>query len=272
MKTRISCILFFAVCLGLVGTGFGVIFVGNAQFEDVVLDSGEWTYAIMPWLCDNITGNNPAWISYGYFGTEPEPVTPLLYTEGNIVYQKLSATYEEGGVYVFSIDVAILEETDDWEIFFYDATTGDHLTHLASRASTDAGEEPIPVFCEWYRKSVIFAATSAEVGHQIGIGVWGDLWPMFDNAAVTPPVKAWGPDPYDGEINVLIDKTLSWHTGKDPNNPVIDNPDITEHALYMGTGSPTDPNLPNLTYVTSIPATGDTACLLYTSPSPRDRS
>ena len=57
MKKTVSHSLFFAVCLILVGTGFGDYFVGNSQFEDVPLESGDWTYAILPWFCDNITGN-----------------------------------------------------------------------------------------------------------------------------------------------------------------------------------------------------------------------
>jgi hypothetical protein len=262
MKKTVSYVLFFAFCLVPVGTCFGGIFVGNDQFEDVPLEEGGWTYAISPWVCDNITEGEPAWVSYGYDPEEPEPITPALYIEGDIVYQALSATYEDGGAYVFSIDVAIWNEDDEWGIFFYDATTGDHLTPLVSLTSTDPGQEPFGIVRQWFRKSVTIVATAAEAGHRIGIGITGSSGgylgecTMFDNAAVDIPAKAWGPDPYDGETNVMVDKTLSWHTGRDPNHPALPDPSIKEHELYMSSGRATDPNL---NYETSILATSDIA-------------
>lgn len=257
MNKTVSCILFLAVCMSLVGTVFGGIFIDNAEFDDVSVAEGGWTDVIEPWVCDNITGGDDAWISNGFDPNEPEPITPALYTMGNIVYQVLSATYEDGAAYIFSVDVAIWDYTDDWKIFLYDATTGDHLSPLVCCSSTDVGQEPIPVLCQWYRKSVMFVTTASEAGHQIGVGVAGGYRTMFDNAELEPPVKAWGPDPYDGEINVFVDRILSWHTAKDPNDPAIINPIITGHKLYMRTGgSPTDPNMD---FVTLIPVTGETA-------------
>jgi hypothetical protein len=179
MNKTASFVLFFAICLSLIGTGFGEIFVGNAEFEDVPLTPGSWTYSIYPWACDNISGGYDAWVSNGYYSGEPEPLTPALYAEGNIVYQEVSAIYQEGGIYTFSIDVAIQKE-DVWEIFFYDATAGDHLTHLSSVS----GPEPDPVYGQWVRKSVMFEATALEANHRIGIGLSGGPWTMFDNAAV----------------------------------------------------------------------------------------
>jgi hypothetical protein len=267
MKKTVIYVLFFAVFVVLVGTSIGNVFVGNAKFEDAPLEEGGWTYAITPWVCDNIVGGWAAWISYGSTLYEPEPITPAIYDEGNIVYQALSATYEEGGAYVFSIDVAIWDNDDVWEIFFYDATTGDHLTHLVSLTSADPGQEPIGVLHQWFRKSVTCVATASEAGHRIGIGFSGTgsygEGTMFDNATVDIPTTAWGPDPYDGEINVMVDRILSWHTGRDPNHPATPNPSITEHELYMSSGSSTDPNL---NYETSITADGDIA--QYTPDSP----
>lgn len=254
MKTKITCILFLAFCLSLVGSGFGEIFISNAEFEDKPLEVGEFTYNIAPWQWADASGGWPAWIGYGYYGDEPEPWSPLLFTYGCTVYQPLSATYEDGGIYIYSLDVAVYYESDNWEFFLYDATAGDYSTPLISLASTDPGEARIPLL-EWVHKSLTFVATSAEAGHQIGVGMSGWEWPMFDNVALEVPAGACLPDPYDGEINVLVNKTLSWHAGRDPNHPSLPNPDITSHELYMSSGSPTDPNLH---YEISIPAAGAT--------------
>jgi hypothetical protein len=262
MKTKISCILLLGFCLSLVGSSFGEIFIGNADFEDIPIDEGSYTYNISPWLYDNAAGDWPAWISYNYYDAdryppgEPQPVTQIIYPTYCIVYQPLSATYEDGGIYNYSIDVAIWEDTDVWEIFLYDATAGDHLTPLISRASTDAGEEPLSEYCVWFNKSLTFVASPSEADHKIGVGFSGGYYTIFDNVVLEVPAGASLPDPYDSEINVILDKTLSWHAGRDPNHAAQPNPAITQHMLYMSSGSPTDPNV---SYVTSIPATGDTA-------------
>jgi hypothetical protein len=261
MNTKISCILFLAFCLSIVGSGFGEIFIGNAQFDDVEIDEGQYIYAILPWLYDyaDASGDWPAWISNGWYDFEPDPPSELMFPCDTIVYQALQATYEEGGIYIYSLDVAIRSDADDWELFLYDATAGDHRTPLISRAGTDPGEEPLSAYSEWFNKSITFTATSSEADHRIGVGFSGGWDTMIDNVVLTPPVGACLPDPYDGQINVLTNKTLSWHAGRDPNHPSLTNPAIAGHELYMGSISPTDPNIPELSYVTTIPASGDTA-------------
>jgi len=244
MKSSGVKVWFALVVLSLAGTVFGDIFIGNAEFEDVPLIPGEegWTFEIAPWECDNIIKEYPAWISYGYYDGEPEPLSPILYTEGDIVYQVLSTTYEENGAYAFSMDVALWYYEDDWRIFFYDATTGDHLTPLVARTGSNPGEEPIDALCQWYRKTVTYVAGTAEAGHQIGVGLTGFEWTMFDNAYLEAPVKACAPDPFQGEAQVSQNKTLSWHTGRDPNQPTVLNPEIKRHYLYMS--SPIDADNP----------------------------
>lgn len=241
------CVVF--VLVSLVGAVFGDIFIGNAEFENVPLIPGEegWTYEIAPWERDTIIGD-VSWISYGYYDDEPEPLSPLIYTLGDIIYQPLSATYEENGSYAFSMDVALWFFEDDWEVFFYDATTGDHLSPLVSRVSTNPGEELIGTLCQWYTKTVTFVAGSEQAGHEIGIGFRGYEWTMFDNAYLDAPLNACGPDPYHGESWVSMDRSLSWHTGRDPNHPTVVNSDIKRHYLYMSKpieeGNPeSDPNL-----------------------------
>ncbi len=252
MKTKITCILFLAFCLSLVGSSSGEIFIGNAEFEDVQLEVTEYTYNIFPWQRDDPLGYGYwAFVTYGYYGDEPVPLSHCLIPVGDYVFQPLSATYVDGAPYVFSIDVAVWDGADAWEIYFYDATDGDYLTHLATLSSTDPGE-PIPFdWLEWRRKSITFTATAAEAGHQIGIGFWAWEWPLFDNATLEVQAGAYGPDPYDGEINVFTNKTLSWFAGRDPNFPASPNPAITYHEVYMSSGSPTDPNV---SYVASIAA------------------
>jgi hypothetical protein len=65
--------------MSLVGTVFGGIFIDNAEFDDVSVAEGGWTDVIEPWVCDNITGGDDAWISNGFDPNEPEPITPALY-------------------------------------------------------------------------------------------------------------------------------------------------------------------------------------------------
>ncbi len=236
-----TCILILASCLGLVASSSGEIFIGNAEFEDYPVALGAYIYNIAPWQWANAEGDYPAWVSHGYYGDEPEPVTPILFAEGCTVYQPLSETYADGGTYEYSLDVAVRYESDNWELFLYDATVyaataGDDPrplpTPLVSRGSADPGEAQIPLL-EWARKSLTFVATSAEAGHQIGVAFSGGPWTMFDNIALAVPAEAYQPDPYDGEINVLVNKTLSWHTGRnpDPNLPALPNPEITQHML-----------------------------------------
>ncbi len=256
MKTKITCILFLAFCLSLVGSSSGEIFIGNAEFEDHPVELGAYIYNIAPWQWANAEGDYPPGVSYGYYAWEPEPVTPMLFAEGCTVYQPLSETYADGGTYEYSLDVAVYYESDNWEFWLYDATAGDYSTPLVSRGSADPGEAQIDLLT-WARKSLTFVATSTEADHQMGVGVSGSEWAMFDNVALEVPVVASLPDPYDGETNVLLNKTLSWHTGKspDPNFPASPNPDITQHKVYMSLGSPADPNL---VYKASIAAAGNT--------------
>jgi hypothetical protein len=262
MKTKINCVLFLVFLLSIVGSGFGEIFIGNADFEDEPLNEGDYTYDILPWLYDyyDATGDWPAWISNGWYAWEPDPKTQVMFTCDTIVYQTLSSTYEEDGIYIYSADVALHTDDDDWGMYLYDATAGNHKTPIVSRFSSDAGEEPITVYSQWFNKSITFIASASEAEHQIGVAITGGWDTMFDNLVLTPPAGACLPDPYEGEKNVLINKTLLWHTGRDPNHPSLPNLAITDHEVYMAKGSPTDPNVPELNYVTTIAATGgDTA-------------
>ena len=254
MKTKISCILFLTFCLCLVGSSFGEIFIGNADFEDAGLEQGDYTYDISPWVYANASGDWPAWISYGYYGDEPLPWSSIMWPTGCDVYQPLSATYEDGGIYVYSLDLAVYYESDDWGFYLYDATAGDYDMQVASRTRADPGEAQIPLL-EWVRKSLTYVASSADAGHQIGVGFRGWEWTMIDNLTLEVPAGASLPDPFDGETDVLVNKTLSWYAGRDQSSPSLPNPNITQHMVYMSSGSPTDPNL---VFKTSIDATGET--------------
>lgn len=252
-----TCILILASCLGLVANSSGEILIGNAEFEDYPVAVGGYIYNLAPWQWANASGSWPAWVSNGYYAFEPEPVNPILFAEGCTIYQPLSEEYANGGTYEYSLDVAVRYESDSWEFWLYDATAGDYSTPLVSRGSADPGEVPIDLLT-WTRKSLTFEAPAAIAGNQIGVAFTGGPWTMFDNVALVVPAEAYGPDPYDGEINVLVDKTLRWNTGRhpDPNLPSLPNPDITQHIVYMSLGDPDDPNL---FQVASIPATGNTA-------------
>ncbi len=51
------------------------------------------------------------------------------------------------------------------------------------------------------------------------------------------------PAPSDGAIDVPLDQTLSWYTGKDPGDISKTNPAIQKHYVLMSDGSLDDPNL-----------------------------
>ncbi len=191
MNKTVSYLLFLGICVSLAGSAFGMIPipVGNADFEEPAVPVGDYTYTMTPWeFIPTPWGAYDPWVTHGYYGGEPTPLTQSVYCEAQIVYQKLSATYLGGCVYVFSVDVGDNSgdgyDGDDWEIFFFDATTGDAETPLVSVSSTDPGQAPIPVYGQWFRKSVTFVPTVEQVGHSIGIGFTGEQYAMFDNVTV----------------------------------------------------------------------------------------
>jgi len=187
MNKTVSYLLFLGVCLSLAGSAFGMIPipVGNADFEDRPMAPGNYSYNIAPWeWIATPLGVYDPWIDHGYYGGEPTPLTQSLVTEGHIVYQTLSATYQGGHAYVFSVDVGANWGDDDWEIFFFDATTADAETPLVSLSSIDTGQGPIPEEGQWFRKSITFVPAVEQVGHTIGIGFTGEQFVMFDNVTV----------------------------------------------------------------------------------------
>jgi hypothetical protein len=97
---------------------------------------------------------------------------------------------------------------------------------------------------------------SPATGRKLGIAMianQGDNnWMSFDYVRLemlASPGRAHEPDPANGDYMVPLDKVLSWNTGVDPANLSQPNPAITNHYVYMSTGSATDPNL-----VMTVPA------------------
>jgi len=181
-------LLAMGICLAVAVTGYAEITVGNAQFEDVYLAPGGYTYTITPWQTSNASGP-PAWISNGYYSGEPAPVDSAIYTTTDHVWQDLSDTFVEGETYVFKMGVGAPDWTNydsfGWEIYIYDATAGDHLTPLSTasgtltRANGETGT--------WTMQQVSYVSTAAEAGNAIGIGFRGiDYYTMFDDATVVP--------------------------------------------------------------------------------------
>ena len=243
MNKTVSYLLFLGICLSLAGSAFGMIPVGNPDFEEPVL--GEDGYAYLddiidsPWLVED-SGGTPyvAWISRGYYASEPSQENQKLVCEEDIIYQTLSSTYLEGGAYVFSTDVLSLDGWgENWVLFFFDATTGDHLNPLFSQSSIDPGQEPVLVVNQWVRRSVTFEISSNLAGHNIGIGLTGDAWTMYDNITVEydPRGRAMPVAPIDWAYPDL--DLLQWERD-DPNGPDI-GPAPYNVNVYFGT----DPNL-----------------------------
>jgi hypothetical protein len=154
--------------------------VGNAQFADIPLPSGGYTYTLTPWLNVSQSGA-PAWISNGYYSNEPTPVDEALVCTQDIIYQSLSATYSAGNTCTFSMDVGARASKvpADWQLSLYDATSGSYLAPLSTANGTlQTGN--------WVVQSVSYLATGAEAGHQIGIAMTGSYYTYFDNAVVVP--------------------------------------------------------------------------------------
>ena len=77
--------------------------------------------------------------------------------------------------------------------------------------------------------------------------------------AVPPPITAWGPDPFDGETMVDVNKVLSWSAPEDPNFS-----EIYGYSVYI------DPNEtkvvaadPSVLKVTGLEATSFDPALLF---------
>jgi len=265
MRKAISFILLLLVASAMFNSDVSAITVGNADFEEPAVGVGDYTYTLYPWVGVQ-GGAYPPWISHNYYGDEPAPQSQVAVPEGGWVYQKLEATYVEGGAYVFSIDVSLSEAADGWEIFFYDADAGSYNAPLVSVKHTDPGQSDEYGWVGWDRKSVTYIATAQEDGHAIGIGFAGTgVYSLFDNAAVTVPVKAFLPEPWNGQEDVLTNASLSWWSGRDPNAPNMVDPSLTAYNLYMSNGSPTDPNL---SFVDTIAVTDGQLRCTYAPPEP----
>ena len=88
--------------------------------------------------------------------------------------------------------------------------------------------------------------------------VWIDDMYVMPGANLFNPVRlaAHAPSPINGAANVALTASLSWNTGRDPNNVEAANPKITHHYVYLRT----DPNFVGMTTPTAtIAAAGLTA-------------
>jgi hypothetical protein len=173
--------------LAMAGTGYAELTIGNAQFEDVYVGAGGYTYTITPWQSDNEGGGPPAWISNGYYSGEP--ATPGLYTTADLVYQVLSDTFVQGETITLGMDIGTRSGYDPaaWRIFIYDASVGDQTTPLAEATGAVATSGV------YYFETVSFTATALEDGNLIGIGMGGgdsDYYAKYDNVVPEPATMA----------------------------------------------------------------------------------
>lgn len=185
MKRVLICVL--VIGFALASNGYAAIEVGNAGFDDAPTPDN-WTDVLTPWQTLNEAGGWAAWITNNYYEGEP-PGVPAIYTTEDHVWQVLSAAFVQGETYEFSIDAGMPDWGADydnfaWEIYIFDATAATYETHLSTQSGTltiAAGNAGT-----WERVSVEYVATSAEAGHNIGIGFTGSYYTMYDNASVVP--------------------------------------------------------------------------------------
>jgi hypothetical protein len=69
-----------------------------------------------------------------------------------------------------------------------------------------------------------------------------EAWrPFIDATYISIPTQAHDPQPEDNETGVpVVNTTLSWKAGLDPNDPNVPNPNITHHYLWLSL--PYDPD------------------------------
>ena len=182
MKKLIFAMMVVLAC----GVSFGEIVVGNPGFEDPGAAQGGYSYSFTPWEVSNDGGGYAAWLSNGYYTDESQPGSTAMVTTGtDNIFQELTATFEEGKVYVFSMDVGgrtsqVGDDGLDWMLYFYD-TAVDQYTHLAEASGN------ILDVTNWTNQQLSYTATAADAGKTIGIGFTSvDYYTYFDNAVVVP--------------------------------------------------------------------------------------
>ncbi len=186
------------------------ITVGNADFEDVKVEPGGYTYDSKPWNVSNDNEGYQAWLSNGYYDGEPRPAsTALVSTGSDNIFQKLKAKFIEGATYTFSMDIGgrISQLDDDgfsWTLYFYDTDVNQYKHLKEASGSVYNG-------ADWTKRQVTYTARAADAGKAIGIGFTSrqDYYTYFDNAAVTVSVSTTdGADPNEILSYMQIDEII----------------------------------------------------------------
>ena len=172
--------------------------IQNAGFDGA--NPGSYTYDLGGWENDNLTNNNPAWITNGYYATESTPTSSAIYSTNDRIYQDLTDTFEAGRTYTFSTDIGGGFADDySWDIFIYNATDGSAATPLIN----STGSISLAANSPWNRglATVSYTATAADQGDIIGVGFSSattSYYTMFDNAVLTSSAAI--PEPATGLI------------------------------------------------------------------------
>ena len=209
------------------------IIIPDAGFDDQVLPAGGYTYIGDGDYAGNLDYPGPwqssggdAWIDNGYYVADGDlpAVTGdnKLYGYENAedyVYQILEETFIAGAVYTLSVyEGSAWDGYDDgWWLYF----TGEDYTNNLAEAS---GNGPVG---SWQQVSLVYTATAADEGKQIGIKMKGDAWVTFDDFALSYkiPYIASSPIPASERPDVSRDAVLAWSPGIN----------AVQRNLYFGT-------------------------------------
>ena len=120
---------------------------------------------------------------------------------------------------------------------------------------TGYGEQTITINSEWQEYHVTTGVLAsnvdpASITFHLGfsaVDFWMDDVKWYEGDYV-PSIRgqATVPNPKNGAKGVLLDKVLSWKTGRDLTNPQVPNPAITGHYLWLSPAfDPANPPSPN---------------------------
>ena len=263
--------------------------VVNPSFEERVLDPGDWSGGVLSWF-----EHGGAWEEYGT--GETGNGIPIALDGNNwagLGDQPDSYVYQRIGTCTGSLIVGV-----DFYIGLRNGWTkgpvraavwvGGSVSAARDQRSLDEDLGATMVDSVTWTHEDLGGLDFGVVDVSAVLAITGEwpedapVWIQFENLAdtgqmfiddikITLSGAAWDPDPAFGDVNVPLDKTLTWRTGAaDPNSSEEPNPEVTVHYVYRS--QPIEPTDPNRNYPLSLVDTIDASGPAeYTEPLERDR-